>query len=348
MLIGKHVPIALSGLTVAIGAALASQPMTAQAAGPFQNSTAPWVSVASATAEAPTCGTVDGCTHSGGCTESAGCNGLAGSGWLNDCCSEGTLFRWSCCPDVTGGPDLDEPLVTDRPDFTEASSTVGLGVTQIEFGYTYTYNNDAGESVRSQSFGEPLLRYGILANWLELRLGLFPVQERTRTAGASDTTSGTEDLYTGFKIGLTPQCGILPEMALIPQMTVPTGSNAYTADEVLPGVNWIYGWEVNAFISTAGSTQFNRAIDDGTGNAYTEWAQSWTVAYSLSDDVGAYTEWYALFPHSADTADVEHYFNGGFTYLVNNDVQFDVRAGSGLNGAADDFFVGTGLSIRFH
>lgn len=354
MLIGKLFPTALSGFTVMIGVALASQPMTAQAAGPFQNSTAPWVSVASATVEAPACGASDGCTPSGGCTPSdgctpsGGCNGLAGAGWLNDCCSEGTLFRWGCCPDLTGGPDLDEPLVTDRPDFTEASSTVGLGVAQIEFGYTYTYNNDAGESVRSQSFGEPLLRYGILANWLELRLGLFPVQERTRTAGASDTTSGTEDLYTGFKIGLTPQCGILPEMALIPQMTVPTGSNLFTADEVLPGVNWIYGWEVNDFISTAGSTQFNRAIDDGTGNAYTEWAQSWTVAYTLTDDVGAYTEWYALFPHSADTAQVEHYFNGGFTWLLNNDVQFDVRAGTGLNEDADDFFVGTGLSIRFH
>lgn len=341
MLIRKLFPAALSGLVVAIGA-VTSQPTTAQAAGPFQNATAPWVSVTSATAEAPACGAADGCTPS------AGCNGLAASSGLNNCCSEGTLFRWGCCPDVTGGPDLDEPLVTDRPDFTEASSTVGLGVAQIEFGYTYTYNNDAGESVRSQSFGEPLLRYGTLADWLELRLGLFPVQERTRTAGASDTTTGTEDLYTGFKIGLTPQCGILPEMALIPQMTVPTGSNAFTTDEVLPGVNWIYGWEVNDFISTAGSTQFNRAIDDGTGNAYTEWAQSWTVAYTLTEDVGAYTEWYALFPHSADTAQVEHYFNGGLTYLINNDMQFDVRAGTGLNDDADDFFVGTGLSIRFH
>jgi len=62
---------------------------------------------------------------------------------------------------------------------------------------------------------------------------------------------------------------------------------------------------------------------------------------------GAYTEWFAVFPDSADTQQTEHYFNGGFTYLISNDIQWDVRAGTGLNDAADDFFVGTGVSIRF-
>ena len=62
---------------------------------------------------------------------------------------------------------------------------------------------------------------------------------------------------------------------------------------------------------------------------------------------GAYTEWFALFPHSADTARPEHYFNGGFTYLLSDDIQWDIRAGKGLNGAADDYFVGTGVSLRY-
>jgi hypothetical protein len=113
-------------------------------------------------------------------------------------------------------------------------------------------------------------------------------------------------------------------------------------------VNWIYAWEINDFISTAGSTQFNRSIDETTGSSYTEWAQSWTIAYSLADKLGAYTEWFAFFPNSADTAKPQHYFNGGFTYLLCNDVQWDIRAGVGLNEAADDYFVGTGFSVRFH
>jgi len=270
-----------------------------------------------------------------------------GSGPCPDCCfSPGTLFQWSYGNSFSGGPDLDEPLVTDRPDFTEASTTVGLGVTQIEFGYTYTYNADDGTSERGQSIGEPLLRYGIFAEWLELRVGLLPVEQRITTGGRSNSTSGTEDLYLGFKIGLTPQECILPEMALIPQMTVPTGSNAFTNDETLPGVNWIYSWEINDVLSTAGSTQINRRVDGTTGNSYAEIAQSWTLAYTLTDNIGAYTEWFALIPHSADTDQTQHYFNGGFTYLISNDVQFDIRAGVGLNAAAADYFLGTGLSVR--
>ena len=48
------------------------------------------------------------------------------------------------------------------------------------------------------------------------------------------------------------------------------------------------------------------------------------LSYTLTDNVGAYTEWFALFPNSSDTAQVQHYFNGDFTYLVHNDMQFDV------------------------
>ena len=261
--------------------------------------------------------------------------------------ARGSLFQWSNETSSSGAADLDEPLVTDRPDFTEASTTVGKGVAQIEFGYTLTYNADDDTSERSNSWGEPLLRYGILADWLELRVGLFPVEERTTTAAGSDTPAGTEDMYLGLKVALTPQQGILPAMALIPQMTVPTGSPALTDDRVLPGLNWVYSWEISEFLAVAGSTQGNRVIDEVSSEPHLVIAQSATAAYTLTDELGAYTEFYAFFPQHADSARSEYYFNGGFTYLLSNDVQFDIRAGWGLNSAADDYLVGTGLSIRF-
>jgi hypothetical protein len=151
----------------------------------------------------------------------------------------------------------------------------------------------------------------------------------------------------GFKIGLTSQLGWRPEMAIVPQMTVPTGSTSTTAGEVLPGVNWLYGWDLSKRISTAGSTQFNRALDAATNASYTEWAQSWTVGYELTERIGGYTEYFGLFPSGADTARTQHYFNGGFTYSISNDIQWDIRAGKGLNDKADDYFVGTGLVLRF-
>jgi len=284
----------------------------------------------------------DPCDSEASCGVDLGCGD--GCGGRSRCCSPGTLMQWSYGNSFSGGPDLDAPLVTDRPDFTEASTTVGLGVAQLEFGYTYIHDISGGQGVHTQSFGEPLLRVGILAEWLEFRIALFPLENRTVTSGITEITAGADELYLGFKIALTPQEGLLPEMALIPQMNVPIGSNA-TSDSVEPGVNWIYAWEISDFISTAGSTQGNRRVD-GSGDAYLEMAQSWTVAYSLTDRVGAYTEWFALIPSSADTAQAEHYANGGFTFLLSNDVQFDIRAGVGLNEEAADFFTGTGLSVR--
>jgi len=256
------------------------------------------------------------------------------------CKSYGTLMQWSCGNSFSGGPNRNEPLVTDRPDFTEASSTVGVGVAQFELGYKYT-NDDASDTI-GNSYPELLVRYGIFAEWLELRVVWnYATEETARVA-----ISGSEDLYLGMKIALTPQEGVLPEMALIPQMTVSTGAPAFAAGETLPGLNWVYGWEVNDAWSTAGSTQLNRSLDEATGDAYTEFAQSWTIGCALSDRIGGYAEWFAFFPHSANTAATEHYFNGGFAVLLSDDVQWDVFAGRGINDAADDYFVGTGLSIR--
>lgn len=255
----------------------------------------------------------------------------------------GSLFRWSANPNISALPQLDEPIVTDRPDFTEASSVVGLGVLQLETGYTYTYDDDGGVRTIGHSYPETLFRYGVLANWLEFRLAWNYGDDDL--SGAS--TAGADDLYLGFKVGLTPQDGWRPQMALIPQMTVPTGASSRTNGKVLPGANWIYGWDLTDCLSTAGSTQFNKSVDDVTGDTYTQWAQSAVVGWSITDRLGAYAEYFGLYPSGAATVLPEHYFNGGFTILVCNDIQWDIRGGTGLNSDADDYFVGTGVSIRF-
>lgn len=266
-----------------------------------------------------------------------------------ECCEpRQTLMLWNSDAEPEGGPPpLDEPLASDRPDFTEASSTVGRGVVQIETGYTFLSDNDGTAQLQTHSFPETLMRVGVLAEWLELRAAYNYGNERENVGGVRQTVSGSEDLYLGLKLGLTPQQGILPEMALMPQMTIPTGSSAFTADQTLPGVNWLYGWDINEFLSTAGSTQCNLAIDGVTTGEYVEFAQSWTVGYTLGEKLGAYTEWFVLSPAGADTARTEHYFDGGFTYRVTNNLQFDIRGGKGLSEHAVDYFTGAGAVVRF-
>ena len=271
--------------------------------------------------------------------------------------SRGTLFQWRVEGGNAGGPDFGEPLVTDRPDFTESAVAVGRGVVQVEFGYTFTERKSDGVTVRTQTAGEQLLRAGFYADWLEFRLGMVPgglddfdfaiplAFEQIKSGGVSTSTAGITDLYAGFKIALFPQEGNLPEMAVLPQVNIPTGSASFSSDRYEPGVNLVYGWALDESVSMAGSTQVNRRIDDDR-RGYPEYAQSWALARGLSETVTAFAEWYAFFPRGSDLAQSEQYINGGLAWAITDDFQLDIRVGFGLNDESDDFFIGSGFSIR--
>lgn len=261
------------------------------------------------------------------------------------------LFQWAIGPTLPED-DEEEPeedtIVTDRPDFTEASSTVGAGRIQIEAGYTFTSDDANGIRSNSHSYPEVLLRIGIL-EWLELRIVQNILNEEMTGSTGRMRSDGLDDLSLGVKIGLTEQGGCLPEMALILQTTIPTGTEIFRADEMLPGANLLYSWSViEDFLSVGGSTQINRARDDSFHFFY-EIAQSLTIAYSLTRQLGAYTEYFGIFPSSATDpgAVPQNFFNGGFTFLLTNNIQLDIRAGVGLNQGADDYFAGSGVSIRY-
>ena len=258
-----------------------------------------------------------------------------------------TLFSWGG-EQAENEPEEEDKIETDRPDFTEASTTVGLGHVQLETGYTFTYDDDGTRTLYEHSSPEALLRIGMLAEWFEMRIGWNYLIDRVHTAGGRDTVDGAEDLYLGIKLALTEQEGWLPEMVLLPQMTVPTGARAFTQNEVMPGLSWLYGWDFCEEYSLGGSTQANRA-QEGSGNFYTELAQSITASKDLTEKLSGYFEWFAFFPHGAADADTrpEHYLNTGLAWGVTNDLQFDARVGWGLNDAADDLFTGVGMSVRF-
>jgi hypothetical protein len=186
----------------------------------------------------------------------------------------------------------------------------------------------------------------MFAEWFEFRVAWNYGRERTTAGRITDSTDGAEDLYLGCKFAVFEQAGWLPELVILPQMTVPTGARAFTADEVMPGVNVLYGWDITEKLSVGASTQGNRALDT-TGDFYEEYAQSITMGISLTERLGMYNEVFGIFPNGAVETGPEYYFDGGFTYLVNNNFQLDTRAGWGLNDRSDDFFTGIGGAVRF-
>lgn len=175
-----------------------------------------------------------------------------------------TLLAWNASQEEDEPEEDDDPrLVTDRPHFSEASSLVGLGRVQLETGYTFFRDADAGTVVSTHSFPEPLLRMGVFADWFELRLGYNYLIEQTSTAaGPSSRVRGSDDMYLGAKLALAEQLGVLPEVAIFPQARIPTGSSAFTARQMLPGFNLAYSWKLNKLLELECNTQLNRRVDD--------------------------------------------------------------------------------------
>src|SRR4029077_14809279 len=108
-------------------------------------------------------------------------------------------------------------------------------------GYTFTQK---GSWLRSHAYPEALLRIGMFADWFEFRIGQSFVNQDQTVASIHASENGAQDLYLGAKLALIEQRQYLPEIALIPQMTVPTGSRSVTAGRVLPGLNVDCGWQV--------------------------------------------------------------------------------------------------------
>lgn len=240
----------------------------------------------------------------------------------------------------------DQPLVTDRPDFTEASSTVGRGVVQLETGYTYIYHDDAaaGEITQSHVLPELLFRIGV-ADPIELRIGWTYAWEEVDAAGSSFSSEGGTDLYLGLKLALFEQNRWRPEQAIIIESTSPTGAEQFSTHQTEFGLNYLYSWELPNEWSLAGSTGFG--TDNDVGNHCLIWHQSVALGIPLTERIGTYIEYFGLYSYGSADETREHYLSGGFTWLVNYNVQFDFRAGKGLSDDSDDFFTGIGGAFRF-
>ena len=79
--------------------------------------------------------------------------------------------------------------------------------------------------------------------------------------GHHEPKTGAQDMVVGAKLALTAQRGWLPEMGMIIHTSVPTGSPGFTPGMLLPGLNWLYGWDITKRVSLSGSSQAYKTTD---------------------------------------------------------------------------------------
>jgi hypothetical protein len=246
------------------------------------------------------------------------------------------LAVWALCSSVSA----EEPLVTDRPDFTESSSTVGAERLQLESGITFA---DYRGGSKATTLGEILVRWGIVEE-LELR---FQIPTYARESGVSNDASGFLSSAVGFKLQLTEGggAGFLGgmESAVIAATTVPTGTGDFKSSYWEPAAVLCFSWPLASSVGIGANVGVARPAGDNS--RFTSlWASS-ALGVELNDTSSAFLELIGFNREEArgpNTTTIQT----GLVYLLNPDLQADVRVARRLTDEGVDFLVGGGISWR--
>ena len=228
------------------------------------------------------------------------------------------LLTWGGAK-VDEDAEKEEPLESDRPDFTESSATVGDKVLQIEGGYTYTHAKAGIPSLDEHDLPELLVRYGI-AERLELRLGWEGWIFDHSSDGASGTSAGPQDVNGssdtefGFKYALTKQDKWRPQSAVLVDVTAPVGSPAFSSRQVDTRIAYLYSWEFTKKLSLNCSS--GNSWTGQPGDRFSFLYQSASVEYELTERLHCFNEFYAWFLRDRLDNRTQCYYNGGLTFLA--------------------------------
>jgi len=211
-----------------------------------------------------------------------------------------------------------QSILTDRPDQTEGSSTIGRGDLQIELGVLIGFTGESGNSTRQILAPTTLFRYGITKG-IELR-----ILSQFETAKTGDIEiEGISDLQIGTKIQILKDPTKNIEIAFLSHLIVPTGTTELSLDKV---------GSIND-LSISHSLSENVGLGYNLGYNYYGVGQgdlAYTIALgvSVNDKVGVYIE---SFGDLVEFEDHLTSFDAGFTYLQNDQLQFDFSFGTGIN-----------------
>ncbi|MGI8495603.1 MAG: transporter [Pyrinomonadaceae bacterium] len=243
----------------------------------------------------------------------------------------------------------DEPIITDRPDFTESPDVVPRRFkAQIESGLTFARVGN----VKETAIGEILVRVPV-AERVELRFGVPSyIFDRPANGDADDRATGFEDAFFGAKIALVKgagEPGLLkkPGVALLVGTSLPTGARTFRESSLQPEAALSVGTVLTERFSLASNIGYVRARQDGIG--FNQFFGSLSLGAALTKRVGLYLEIYGFTRVEAETRCSARFANGGLTYLVNKNFQLDARLGVGLGNhtAGPDYFFGFGFAKRF-
>jgi hypothetical protein len=241
--------------------------------------------------------------------------------------------------------ELMREMNTDRPDTTESPITVDAGHFQLEMSF-FDFNQDLDRGTRANtwSFGQVNLKAG-LTNWADLQLVFNTyTEDRLTTGGLTRGLYGFSDVMFRFKMNVWGNDGGDTALGIMPYITIPTGTQ-HSARRAAGGVIVPFAMTLTERLSLGAMVEAD-FVPEAAGSGYDlQWLHTIALGISLTDQLGMYLEGVGV--AGGGGFDYEASFNCGFTYAVTDDLVLDTGVRIGLNRAAQDFGIFTGISVRF-
>jgi len=185
---------------------------------------------------------------------------------------------------IAGSARAQETIEPDRPDVTNGTHIVDIGLLQIEVGGLYTH---AG--AQQHGFGSPFTARVGLTDWLEARVGTDGV---VMQSDGVQRQTGIGNTQLGAKLRLWSDPGGVPVLSILPTLNLPTadaakgfgsGDRDYTVT-VLTGTDIGRHWHVD------GNYGIGR-IGAGNGDPhFTQHLVSVSASVAATDNLNPYAE----------------------------------------------------------
>jgi outer membrane putative beta-barrel porin/alpha-amylase len=231
-----------------------------------------------------------------------------------------------------------DTIEPDRPDVTNGTHIVDIGLLQIEIGGLYTH-----AAARQHAWGSPLTARVGVTDWLEARLGTDGLL--TQTDGLMHAT-GIGNTNIGAKVRLWADPGGVPVLSVLPTVTVPTASAQKGLGSGSP--DYTMAFLTGTDIGRHGHVDVNYGVGSigggDSGSRFVQHLVSVSASAAVTDNWNPYIEafWFSRLDSdgaSVTSVDAGAIYELGARYAADGGVQV------GVSRRAPDVAVFAGVSI---
>lgn len=229
-----------------------------------------------------------------------------------------------------------DPIQLDRPDQTETPAIVPSGYIQAENGFLIENAND---ETKNFTYPSCLWKYGI-NDRVEFRM--ITEFASTNDKATKKTLSGLMPVTVGFKANLWKEKGIIPHTSFIGHLTTANiGSKKFSTTYSAPSFRFLMAHNITPKFSIS----YNLGAEWNGETPEEIYLYTFATGLSITQKLGMYAELYGFAPSSSKAW---HGFDGGFTYLISNNIMIDLSGGFGVTKNAPNNYLAFGFSYRFN